>query len=110
MLSDKEIQTLTSYVKKYDPQYDDTYFELERIKDEYNTSNDNDGGDDSLYDEAVEHIRKTQKASTSSLQRRFGIGYNRAARIIDTLEARGIIGPANGSKPREVYIKKDSEE
>ena len=109
MLSDKEIQTLTSYVKKYEPQYDDTYFELERIKDEYNSSNDTDGGDDSLYDEAVEHIRKTQKASTSSLQRRFGIGYNRAARIIDTLEARGIIGPANGSKPREVYIKKESE-
>ena len=110
MLSDKEIQALTSYVKKYEPQYDDTYFELERIKDEYNTSNDSDGGDDSLYDEAVEHIRKTQKASTSSLQRKFGIGYNRAARIIDTLEARGIIGPANGSKPREVYIKKETEE
>ena len=110
MLSDKEIQTLTSYVKKYEPQYDDTYFELERIKDEYNTSNDTDGGDDSLYDEAVEHIRKTQKASTSSLQRKFGIGYNRAARIIDTLEARGIIGPANGSKPREVYIKKETED
>ena len=109
-VSDSEIQAITDAVKKFEPQYDDTYYQLERIKDEYNSSNDTDGGDDSLYEEAVEHIRKTQKASTSSLQRRFGIGYNRAARIIDTLEARGIIGPANGSKPREVYIKKENEE
>lgn len=109
-VSDSEIQTITSEVKKFKPQYDDTYYELERCKDDYNSSNGNDGGDDELYDEAVEHIRKTQKASTSSLQRRFGIGYNRAARIIDTLEARGVIGPANGSKPREVYIKKEAED
>jgi S-DNA-T family DNA segregation ATPase FtsK/SpoIIIE len=49
-----------------------------------------------------------QKASTSLLQRRFGIGYNRAARVIDQLESDGVIGPANGSKPREVYIKPES--
>ena len=84
-VSDSEIQSITKEVKKFKPQYDDTYYQLERIKDEYNTSNDNDGGDDSLYEEAVEFIRKTQKASTSFLQRKFGIGYNRAARIIDTL-------------------------
>ena len=52
---------------------------------------------------------KNKKRKTLN-KRKFGIGYNRAARIIDTLEARGIIGPANGSKPREVYIKKDTEE
>ena len=49
-----------------------------------------------------------QKASTSLLQRYFSIGYNRAARMIDQLESDGIIGPAQGSKPREVYIKKDN--
>ena len=62
---------------------------------------------DSLYDEVVEFVKAQQKASTSLLQRRFGIGYNRAARLIDTLEDRGIIGPANGAKPREVYLKDD---
>ncbi|MBR4421659.1 MAG: DNA translocase FtsK, partial [Erysipelotrichaceae bacterium] len=64
---------------------------------------------DSLYDEVVEFVRMQQKASTSLLQRRFGIGYNRAARLIDTLEDRGIIGPVNGAKPREVYLKPDEE-
>ena len=64
---------------------------------------------DSLYDEVVEFVVAQQKASTSLLQRRFGIGYNRAARLIDTLEDRGIIGPANGAKPREVYRKPEDE-
>ena len=64
---------------------------------------------DEMYDEVVEFIRETQKASTSLLQRRFGIGYNRAARIIDQLEEDGLIGPTNGSKPREVYIKPEEQ-
>ena len=51
-----------------------------------------------------------QKASTSLIQRRFRIGYNRAARIIDDMEQRGYIGPANGSKPREVFKQKDQSE
>ena len=62
-----------------------------------------------MYDEVVEYVTQAQKASTSLLQRRFGIGYNRSARIIDELEKNGIIGPSNGSKPREVYKKKDEE-
>ena len=60
--------------------------------------------EDSLYEEVVEFVRVQQKASTSLLQRRFGIGFNRAARLIDTLEDNGIIGPPNGSNPREVYL------
>lgn len=59
---------------------------------------------DSLYKDVVDFVISIQKASTSLLQRRFGIGYNRAAQLIDSLEENGIIGPANGSKPREVYI------
>ena len=61
--------------------------------------------EDPMYEEIKEYVIQAQKASTSLLQRRFGIGYNRGARIIDALEADGIIGPAQGSKPREVYIK-----
>ncbi len=61
--------------------------------------------DDELYEEARELVISTQKASTSWLQRKLAIGYSRAARIIDTLEERGIIGPVNGSKPRDVYEK-----
>ena len=67
----------------------------------------NTDAEDSLYGEVVEFVKAQQKASTSLLQRRFGIGYNRAARLIDTLEDRGVIGPANGSTPREVYLKDD---
>ena len=66
------------------------------VKDEY---------DDPLYDDIVEFVVTTGKASASLLQRRFKLGYNRAARVIDLLEERGIIGPMNGSKPREVLVK-----
>lgn len=66
--------------------------------------------EDALYEEVKEYVIAEQKASTSLIQRRFGIGYNRAARIIDALEAHAIIGPMNGSKPREVYLTEFSQE
>lgn len=66
--------------------------------------------DDDLYDEAVELILEMQTASVSMLQRRFRIGYTRAARLIDEMEARGIVGPYEGSKPRAVLQGKPSEE
>jgi S-DNA-T family DNA segregation ATPase FtsK/SpoIIIE len=59
--------------------------------------------DDDLYEPAREAVISGNKASVSFLQRKLGIGYSRAAKIVDLLEARGVIGPANGSKPREVY-------
>ena len=65
--------------------------------------------DDPLYNEIVEFAMETGKVSASLLQRRFRLRYNRAARIVDQLEKRGIIGPANGSKPREVLIGKKEE-
>ena len=61
--------------------------------------------DDPLYNEIVEFAIQTGKISASLIQRKHHLGYNRAARIIDLLEERGIIGPANGSKPREVLVK-----
>ena len=66
--------------------------------------------DDPFYNEAVEFVITSGKASASLLQRRFKIGYNRAATLIDLLEERGIVGPQNGSKPREVLVKLEPED
>ncbi len=70
---------------------------------------DNDGDDD-LYDEAVETVKQAQKASASLLQRRLKVGYARAARLLDIMEAKGIIGPGDGAKPREVFLEKNVDE
>ncbi|MBS4207563.1 DNA translocase FtsK [Bacillus sp. FJAT-50079] len=66
--------------------------------------------EDELFDEAVQLIAEMQTASVSMLQRRFRIGYTRAARLIDEMEARGIVGPYEGSKPRTVLVPKQAEE
>ena len=66
--------------------------------------------DDDLYNEAVELVTNMQSASVSLLQRRFRIGYTRAARLIDAMEDNGIVGPYEGSKPREVLISKPAED
>ena len=113
-VTDDEIKRITDYCKKQaDPDYDDTYFEIKRNLEgesfSYSSESNNPREQDALYDEVVEYVTHAPKASTSLLQRRFGIGYNRSARIIDELEKNGIIGPSNGSKPREVYKKKDEE-
>ena len=59
---------------------------------------------DSLFEEAARWVVTANLASTSSLQRRYGIGYNRAGRIMDQLEAAGIVGPSSGGKPRNVLM------
>ncbi len=71
----------------------------------FSASLENDSDDDDLYEEARQIVIETQKASTSFLQRKLGIGYARAARLIDILEERGIVGAGNGAKPREVLEK-----
>jgi S-DNA-T family DNA segregation ATPase FtsK/SpoIIIE len=63
---------------------------------------DNDGDNDDLYEEAKDIVVKAGKASTSYLQRKLRVGYGRAARLIDMLEERGVIGPGSGARPREV--------
>ncbi len=63
---------------------------------------------DELYDEAVAVVLETGQASTSNLQRRLRLGYTRAARIIDQMEAEGVVGPAQGAKPRDIYIDRGS--
>jgi S-DNA-T family DNA segregation ATPase FtsK/SpoIIIE len=66
--------------------------------------------DDELYEEAKEVITQAGKASASLLQRRLRIGYARAARLLDMMEERGIVGPADGAKPREVFIDEGEEQ
>lgn len=105
-VTDDEVKRITDYVSQQAvPMYDDAFVLLEGVE------GGEDGAiasinDDPLYQEIKEYVIEAQKASTSLLQRRFGIGYNRAARMIDALEQNGIIGPAQGSKPRDVYVKK----
>jgi S-DNA-T family DNA segregation ATPase FtsK/SpoIIIE len=68
---------------------------------------DSDGDDDDLYEEAKQAVVEAGKASTSYIQRKLRVGYSRAARLMDILEERGVIGPADGARPREVLIGKD---
>lgn len=109
-ISDEEIEKVIAYVSKEQAaSYDETITQAQG--DSISTSNvggerDTDD-DDPLYNEIVDFAIETRKVSASLLQRRFRLGYNRAARIVDLLEERGVIGPANGSKPREVLIGKD---
>jgi S-DNA-T family DNA segregation ATPase FtsK/SpoIIIE len=66
------------------------------------------GDDEDLYQQAIEVLKSTKRASTSMLQRRLRIGYNRAARIMEIMEEKGIVGPENGSSPREILVDLDS--
>ncbi|AGR41915.1 DNA translocase FtsK [Spiroplasma diminutum] len=103
-ISDEEIEKLVKHCSSQQQQI----FEAEFLKEEDETYTVSMGaGNDSMFDEIKNYVIRTQKASTSLIQRKFSIGYNRAARIIDELEESGIIGPQNGSKPREVYIKNE---
>ena len=74
------------------------------------SSENDDEPEDEFYNQAVSLVRKQQSASVSMLQRRFRIGYNRAARIVDEMEAKGIVGPSEGSKPRQVLLPPEKEE
>lgn len=113
-VSESEIQKVVDYtVSQQKATYDSNFTNLDHVDQEIkqNTiSNDKEEYDDPLYNDIVEFVIESQKASASLLQRRFKLGYNRAARIIDLLEERGIIGPQNGSKPREVLVKLEAKE
>ncbi len=109
-ISDEEINRLINYCAK---QLKVTYNEDMTTATSNSASgsgNGDDGYDDPMYDEIVEFAISTGKISASLIQRKFRFGFNRAARMIDLLESRGIVGPQNGSKPREVLVKKDEEE
>ena len=104
-ISDDEIRRLIEYVVSQQKASYDTSITAPKEDDHNPVSAEKDDYEDPLYNEIVEFAITTGKISASLLQRRFRLGYNRAARCIDLLEERGIIGPANGSKPREVLVK-----
>jgi len=112
-VSEKEISRVVDYcISQQKAIYDGNFLNLEDKDQEIKNnpvSGDVEEYDDPLYNEIVEFVITQGKASASFLQRRFKLGYNRAARIIDLLEERGIIGPQNGSKPREVLVKLEQE-
>ncbi len=77
--------------------------------DEEGGGGDDDLGDDGeLFQQAYDVLKSTRRASTSMMQRRLRIGYNRAARIMDLMEDKGIVGPENGSSPREIIVDLDT--
>lgn len=103
-ISVEEVEKVVDWVKS---QQEADYNEaMMPQKGEESSNNDNnDEPEDEFYNEAVKLVTKQQSASVSMLQRRFRIGYNRAARIIDEMEAKGIVGPSEGSKPRQVLVQ-----
>ncbi|MCM2988196.1 DNA translocase FtsK [Bacillus safensis] len=101
-LSDEEVEHVVDHViTQQKAQYQEEMIPSEETQDQFAAV------EDELYDEAVELIIGMQTASVSMLQRRFRIGYTRAARLIDAMEERGVVGPYEGSKPREVLLSKE---
>jgi S-DNA-T family DNA segregation ATPase FtsK/SpoIIIE len=116
-VSDEEVQDLVKYLKENNqpPVYaKEVQAQIDRAAkedDEEDEGEEEDGDlgdDDELYQKALDVLRSTKRASTSMLQRRLRIGYNRAARIMDKMEEKGIVGPDNGSSPREILTDLDS--
>jgi len=102
MVSDEEISRIVSFIKKQaKPVYEEDIFQSAII----DTKDEEEEQDmDEKYDEALAIVAKDRQASISYIQRRLRIGYNRAARIIETMEREGVVGPSDGVKPREVYV------
>jgi S-DNA-T family DNA segregation ATPase FtsK/SpoIIIE len=102
-VTEKEIARLTEFLRTTGrPSYDETVGKPER-----NTEAADVEDKDELFDEAVRFVVQSGQASTSMLQRRFRIGFSRAGRLIDVMEQDGIIGPAEGSKSREILVASD---
>lgn len=102
-VSDREVESVVDFViQQQKAQYQEEMIptEIEEVHQFDET--------DELYDDAVQLVVEMQTASVSLLQRRFRVGYSRAARIVDQMEMRGVVGPPEGSKPRQVLVGKDS--
>ena len=104
-ISDNEVEKLVEFVKaQREPEYDDTVTQEAEKEAEKETSDDNDVYRDELLERAVNLVMESGQASVSMLQRRFRIGYTRAARLVDTMEDLKIVGPSMGSKAREILM------
>ncbi len=112
--SDEEVMTLVEYMQTNGPPMyaQDVQAQIDRA----GADDDGDGGgsdgdlgdDEELFQQALGVLKSSKRASTSNIQRRLRIGYNRAARIMDLMEDKGIVGPENGSSPREILVDLDS--
>jgi S-DNA-T family DNA segregation ATPase FtsK/SpoIIIE len=101
-ISEAELSRIIAFLKHQEkPEYDEEVTEIAGLDP---AGSDEEQEYDERYDDAVALIAKTKQASISMIQRHLRIGYNRAARIIETMEKEGIVGPADGAKPREVLI------
>lgn len=102
-VSEQEIKQVVDFLREQgEPVFDEAI--LHMTMDESGRGGGNGGGDDDpLYSEAKAMVLESGKASASFLQRRLSVGYARAARLLDIMESRGVVGPANGAKPREIY-------
>jgi len=117
-VSDEEVQEMVEFLKRNGPpQYaQSVQQQIDRAAKEDDDEDGDDaegddeemGDDDELYQQAIDVLKSTKRASTSMLQRRLRIGYNRAARIMEIMEEKGIVGPENGSSPREILVDLDS--
>lgn len=103
-VSDPEIEELVKFLKeKSEPQYEESILSFGRSA-HGAAGGANGSGEDDLYNEAMDLVVNAGKASASLLQRRLKVGYARAARLLDILEANGVVGPADGAKPRDILV------
>ena len=103
MITEEEVQLVTDFLRNQgEPVYDENI--LKPRDDEDSAEAEEDAEQDPLYDDAVRIVADTKRCSTSWLQRKLGLGYNRAARIVEMMEKRGLVGAANGAKDREVFV------
>ncbi len=115
-VADDEVQHIVDALKKNGPPIYDQSVQAEIDRAAKEEEEGEDGGDDDgdmgddgeLYQQAIDVLKSTKRASTSMLQRRLRIGYNRAARIMEIMEEKGIVGPENGSSPREILVDLDT--
>ncbi len=103
-VSEEEVEAVTAHIRRQgEPTYDESI--LRAHDDDGDRAPEEDAEQDPKYDEAVQIVAETRRCSTSWLQRKLGIGYNRAAKIVEMMEKRGLVGPAQGAKEREVLIE-----
>ncbi len=103
-VSEEEVSRVTDFLRTQgEPVYDDSI--LKPRDDDESADSEADAEQDPVYDDAVRVVADTRRCSTSWLQRKLGLGYNRAARIVEMMERRGLVGPANGAKDREVLVE-----
>jgi S-DNA-T family DNA segregation ATPase FtsK/SpoIIIE len=108
LVTETEINRVVDFWKQQAaPEYDDTYLVAPPSEDDEAEVGALDGAQDPLYEDALRVVLEAGKASTSTLQRRLRLGYGRAARILDMMQRDGIIGPPDGSKPREILKRPD---